>query len=67
MKEKASQEQYKMFFKHTFGLGPEFTGKTIEVSQDQCSESIEPQVVDESPAVDGSGTLIAHKKLSKLI
>ena len=65
-----------MFLKEKFGLGPEFIGKkTIEVSQDLGSESVEPQVVNESPAVDGSRIveesqlkqLIAHKKLSKLI
>ena len=55
-KEKASWEQYKMFLKEKYGLGPEFIGKTIEVSQDLGSESVEPQVVDEIPAVDGSRT-----------
>ena len=43
-----------MFMKDKFGLGPEFTGKTIEVSQDLDSESAQPQMVDETPAVDGS-------------
>ena len=38
--------------KEKFELGPEFIGKTIEVSQDLGSESVEPQVVDESPAVE---------------
>ena len=38
-------------------MGSEFIGKTIEVSQDLSSESVEPQVVDESPAVDGSRTV----------
>ena len=33
-------------------MGPEFIGKTIEVSQDLDSESVEPQVIDETPAVD---------------
>ena len=41
-----------MFMKDKFGLGPEFTGKTIEVSQGQGSEWVEPQVVDETAAVD---------------
>ena len=53
-KEKESWEQHKMFLKDKFGLGPEFIGKTIEVSQDLGSESVEPQVVDETPAVDGT-------------
>ena len=35
-----------------FGLGLEFSGKAIEVSQDLGSESVEPQVADKSPAVD---------------
>ena len=52
LQEKASWEQYKMFLKDKFGLGPELTGKTIEVSQDLGSESVEPQVVDEIRAVD---------------
>ena len=33
-------------------MGTEFIGKTIEVSQDLGSESVKPQVVDESPALD---------------
>ena len=41
-----------MFLKEKFGLDPEFTGKPIEVSQDLGSKSVEPQVVDEMPAVD---------------
>ena len=40
--------------------------KTIEVSKDLGSESVEPQVVDETPAVNES-QLKAHKKLSKLM
>ena len=48
------------FLKEKLGLGPEYTGKPIELSQDLGSESLEPQVVDESsafdeiPAIDGS-------------
>ena len=37
---------------------PEFTRKTIEVSQDLGSESVEPQVVDEITAVDEVGQLM---------
>ena len=33
-------------------MGPEFPGKTIEVRQDLGSESVEPQVVVETPAVE---------------
>ena len=43
-----------MFDKEKFGLSPEFSRKTNEVSQDLGSDSVEPQVVDEIPAVDGS-------------
>ena len=46
-----------MFLKEKFGLGPEFIGKPIEVSQDRGSKSVEPQVVDETQAVDGSQTV----------
>ena len=43
-----------MFLKEKFGFGPEFTKRTIEVRHDLISESVEPQMVDEIPAVDGS-------------
>ena len=46
-----------MFFKENYGLGPKFNGKMNEVSQDLGSESVEPQIVDESLGVDGSRTV----------
>ena len=46
-----------MFVEDKFGLGLEFTRKTIEVSQDLGSESVGPQVVDETLAVNVSQTV----------